>query len=30
MKKFLKNYKSTLILLASIIIGTIVGLIFGE
>ena len=30
MKKFLKNYKSTLILLASIIVGTIVGLIFGE
>ena len=30
MKKFLKNYKSTLILLASIIIGTIVGLIYGE
>ncbi|MDY6071331.1 MAG: dicarboxylate/amino acid:cation symporter [Bacilli bacterium] len=30
MKKFLKNYKSTLILLASIIIGTIVGLIFEE
>ncbi len=30
MKKFLKNYKSTLILLGSIIIGTIVGLIFGE
>lgn len=30
MKKFLKNYKSTLILLASIIIGTIVGLTFGE
>ncbi len=30
MKNFLKNYKSTLILLASIIIGTIVGLIFGE
>ena len=30
MKKFLKNYKSTLILLASIIIGTIVGLVFGE
>lgn len=30
MKKFLKNYKSTLILLGAIIIGTIVGLIFGE
>ena len=30
MKNFLKNYKSTLILLASIIIGTIVGLIFEE
>lgn len=30
MKKFLKSYKSTLILLGSIIIGTIVGLIFGE
>lgn len=30
MKKFLKNYKSTLILLISCIIGTIVGLIFGE
>lgn len=30
MKKFLKNYKSTIILLASIIIGAIVGLIFGE
>ena len=30
MKKFLKNYNSTLILLGSIIIGTIVGLIFGE
>ena len=30
MKKFLKNYKSTLILLGSIIIGTIVGLIFKE
>ena len=30
MKKFLKNYKSTLILLASIIIGTIVGIIFEE
>ena len=30
MKKFLKNYKSTLILLGSIIIGTIVGLVFKE
>ncbi len=30
MKKFIKNYKSTIILLASIIIGTIIGLIFGE
>lgn len=30
MKKFLKNYKSTLILLGAIIIGTIVGLILGE
>ena len=30
MKKILKNYKSTLILLGSIIIGTIVGLVFGE
>jgi Na+/H+-dicarboxylate symporter len=30
MKKFLKNYKSTLILLGSIIIGTIVGLGFKE
>ena len=30
MKKFIKNYKSTLILLSSIIIGTIVGLIFKE
>ena len=30
MKKFIKNYKSTLILLGSIIIGTIVGLIFKE
>ncbi len=30
MKKFIKNYKSTLILLGSIIVGTIVGLIFGE
>ena len=30
MKKILKNYKSTIILLLSIIIGGIVGLIFGE
>lgn len=30
MKKFIKNYKSTLILLVAIIIGAIVGLIFGE
>ncbi len=30
MKKFIKNYKSTLILLGSIIIGTIIGLIFKE
>ena len=30
MKKFLKNYKSTLILLGSIIVGTIVGLILGD
>lgn len=30
MKKFLKNYKSTLILLSSIVIGTIIGLIFKE
>ena len=30
MKNILKNYKSTIILLASIIIGGIVGLIFGE
>ena len=30
MKKFLKNYKSTLILLASIIIGAIIGIIFKE
>lgn len=30
MKKFIKNYKSSLILLGSIIIGTIVGLIFKE
>lgn len=30
MKKFVKNYKSTLILLGSIILGTIIGLIFKE
>ena len=30
MKKFIKNYKSTIILLASLIIGAIIGLIFGE
>jgi len=30
MKNILKNYKSTIILLASIIIGGIVGLVFGE
>ena len=30
MKKILKNYKSTLILLGSIIIGTIIGLVFKE
>ena len=30
MKQFIKNYKSTLILLGAIIIGAIVGLIFGE
>ena len=30
MKSFVKNYKSTLILLGSIILGTIVGLIFKE
>ena len=30
MKKVLKNYKSTIILLGAIIIGTVVGLIFGE
>ena len=28
--KFIKNYKSTLILLLSIIIGAIIGLIFGS
>ena len=30
MKKFLKNYKSYLILIGSIIIGTIAGLVFKE
>ncbi len=30
MKKFIKNYKSTLILLGAIIIGAIVGLVLGE
>ena len=30
MKRFIKNYKSTLILLGSIILGTIIGLIFKE
>ena len=30
MKKILKNYKSTLILLLAIIIGAIVGIIFKE
>ncbi len=30
MKNFFKNYKSNIILLASIIIGTIIGLIFGD
>ena len=30
MKNFVKNYKSTLILLGSIILGTIIGLIFKE
>ena len=30
MKQFIKNYKSTLILLGAIIIGAIIGLIFGE
>ena len=30
MKKFIKNYKSSLILIMSIIIGTIVGLIFKD
>lgn len=30
MKKFLKTYKSTLFLLAGILVGTIVGIVFGE
>lgn len=30
MKKFLKNYKQTIILLSSLVIGTIIGLIFKE
>lgn len=30
MKKFLSNYKSTIILLAAIIVGTIIGLVFNE
>ncbi|MBQ3021646.1 MAG: dicarboxylate/amino acid:cation symporter [Bacilli bacterium] len=30
MKNFVKNYKSTIILIFSIILGTIIGLIFGE
>lgn len=30
MKKFIKNYKSTIILLGAILLGLIVGLIFGE
>ena len=30
MKKFLKNYKSTIILLAAIIVGAIVGIVFKE
>lgn len=30
MKNFIKTYKSTLILLAGIIVGTIVGIVFGE
>ena len=30
MKKFLRNYKSTIILLVAILIGVVVGLIFGE
>ena len=30
MKNFIKNYKSSIILLGSIILGTIVGLIFKE
>ena len=30
MKKVLKNYKSTIILMVAIIIGVVVGLVFGE
>ena len=30
MKNFLKNYKTTIILLAAIIVGAIVGIVFGE
>ena len=30
MKKFIKNYKSTIILLGAILLGAIIGLIFGE
>ena len=30
MKKFLSNYKSTIILLVAIIVGAIIGLIFGD
>ena len=30
MKKFFKSYKSTIILLAAIIVGAIVGIVFGE
>lgn len=30
MKKFIKTYKSTLILLAGILVGTIIGIVFGE
>ena len=30
MKKFIKNYKTSIILLGSIILGTIVGLVFKE
>ena len=30
MKKFLSNYKSTIILLAAIIVGAIIGIIFQE